>query len=483
MKRLRIFYPNSFLKLLSIGFVLTVLPLLFAFANAALYLDRLADQSRTTVHRAVEATRASRVLTEQLTIIERGTRQYLVLGDETLLESYRSAQDKFVATVAELSKLPLDQTLRAQLTELSTREKTLFNNVVNGTAQNDMQGIVTEFFQLSELAKSILSANNRLIDRESSILVATAERAQHMLLWQTLPLLPIALLVAIAITFLLTRPIRRMDVAIRRLGRGEYTEPITIEGPKDLRKLGERLEWLRAQLCDLEEQKKRFLRNVSHELKTPLTSIREGSELLIEEVGGLLSPQQREIAAILRENSLRLQKMIENLLYYTAVQFQKPTLHLERIDIKELIQQAVSAYTLTIDAKQLNIILALTDLSLEGDREQLLTVIDNLISNAIKYTPRGGSITVRLAREGEHVMIEVSDSGPGIAAADRERLFEPFYRGSGNYDGHISGSGLGLAIAREYIEAHDGDIILMPSEHGACFRIILPFMQQNTNEI
>ncbi|HSI96544.1 MAG TPA: ATP-binding protein, partial [Methylophilaceae bacterium] len=366
---------------------------------------------------------------------------------------------------------------RRQLEELSRREISLFNNVMSGNAQNDMQAIVAEFFHLSELAKSILSANNRLIDRESSILVATAERAQHMLLWQTLPLVPIALLVAVAITFLLTRPIRRMDVAIRRLGRGEYNEPIAIDGPRDLRRLGERLEWLRIQLCDLEEQKKRFLRNVSHELKTPLTSIREGSELLTEEVGGMLSPQQREIAAILHENSLRLQKMIENLLYYTAVQFQKPILNLERLELKPLIEEAISSYTLTIDAKNLNIVLALIDLSLEGDREQLLTVIDNLISNAIKYTPRGGSITVRLARENDKALIEVSDSGPGISPADRARLFEPFYRGSGNVDSHVSGSGLGLSIAREYIDAHAGEVTLMPSEKGACFRVILPFLQ------
>lgn len=478
MKRIRVFYPNSFLKLLLIGFTLTVLPLLFAFANAALYLDRLAVQSRKTVHQAVEATRASRVLTEQLTIIERGTRQYLVLGDEALLESYRAAHEKFVTTVNEMSKLPLDRNLRRQLEELSRREASLFNKVTNDLVHEDGQSVVTEFFHLSELAQTILDANNRLIDRESSVLVATAERAQHMLLWQTLPLIPIALLVAAAITYLLTRPIRRMDIAIRKLGRGDYNEAISIEGPHDLRKLGERLDWLRIQLSDLEEQKKRFLRNVSHELKTPLTSIREGSELLSEEVGGMLSPQQREIAAILRENSLRLQKMIENLLYYTAVQFQKPLLNVKRVECKPLIEEALAAYTLTIDAKQIHILPALADLSLEADREKLLTVIDNLISNAIKYTPKGGSISIRLAREQEKALIEISDSGPGIASADRERLFEPFYRGSGNVDSHISGSGLGLSIAREYVDAHGGEIALMPSEQGACFRVTLPFLQQ-----
>lgn len=477
MKRLRVFYPNSFLKLLLIGFALTMLPLLFAFANAALYLDRLADQSRKTVYQAVEATRSSRMLTEQLTGMERGIRQYLVLGDAALLENYATSHRKFESTVEELAKLPLDEPQRRQLQELDSREKALFGRIVAGLGSADAQAVVSEFFGLSELAQGILNANNRLIDRESSILAATAERAQNMLLWQTLPLVPVALLVAVFIAFLLSRPIRRMDIAIRRLGRGEYTDAISIDGPGDLRKLGERLDWLRVQLCDLEEQKKRFLRNVSHELKTPLTSIREGSELLAEEVGGSLSPQQREIAAILRENSLRLQKMIENLLYYTAVQFQQPVLNLERVACKPLVEEALAAYTLTLDAKQINILPALTELSLEADREKLLTVIDNLISNAIKYTPKGGTIGIRLAREDENALLEVSDSGPGVPPADRERLFEPFYRGSGNYDSRVGGSGLGLSIAREYVEAHGGAIALMPSEQGACFRVTLPFLQ------
>lgn len=474
MTPLRLAYPNSFLKLLLIGFALTMLPLLFAFANAALFLDRLAEQSRKTVFEAVEATRSSRALTEQLTLMERSTRQYLVLGDATLLQHTRTAHHKFDSTVAELNALPLDPQQRRQLDELSVREHALFERIMGIDSLQQAEAIVTEFFELSELAHAILNTNNRLIDRESQVLAATAERAQHMLLWQTLPLLPVALLVAVIITYLLTRPIRRMDAAIRRLGRGDYTEAIAIDGPGDLRSLGERLDWLRLQLFDLEDQKKRFLRHVSHELKTPLTSIREGSELLAEGVVGTLSPQQREIAEILRENSLRLQKMIENLLDYTAVQFQKPVLNVSRLDARTLVQEALDAYALSIDTKQIQITQALAGVTLECDREKILTVIDNLISNAVKYTPKGGNIHITLAREGERMLLDVADDGPGIAAADRERLYEPFFRGSGIHDGRISGSGLGLSIAREYLDAHGGEITLLPSARGAHFRVSLP---------
>jgi two-component system, NtrC family, sensor histidine kinase GlrK len=479
LSNLRIAYPDSFLKLLLIGFAMTMLPLLFAFANAALYLDQLAEQSRKTVHHAVEATRASRMLAEQLTVMERSTRQYLVLGDGTLLEHYKTAHLKFEKTILDLKSLPLDQTQRQQLEQLSNRESALFRKISSSLSKSNAEAIVTEFITLSDTAQTILNANNDLIDRESAVLVATAERAQHKLLWQTLPLVPLAILAALGITFMLTRPIRLMDRAISKLGQGKYSDRIAINGPGDLRQLGERLDWLRNQLYDLEEQKKRFLRHVSHELKTPLTAIREGSELLAEEVGGQLSPQQKEITSILRDSSLRLQKMIENLLNYNAVQFQKPELKIEQVAFKPLIEDALTSHALIIGTKQIETTLAMSEVTLHGDREKLLTIVDNLLSNAVKFTPRGGKIEIHLAQDGELAVFDVADSGPGIAGADRTRLFEPFYRGGGIYDGRISGSGLGLSIAKEYVEAHGGTISLADSDNSTLFRVTLPLKVSN----
>lgn len=472
---MRLAYPSSFLKLLLIGFALAMLPLLFAFANAALYLDRLADQSQKTVYQAVEATRTSRVLTEQLTIMERSVRQHLVLGDESLLEQYGSAHQHFEQAAKDLAKLPLDRVQRNQLEEVKSRELSLYLSITGKTLKaHDAKTIVGEFVELSGLAQAILDDNSRLIDRETAVLAETAGRAQHMLLWQMLTLIPVALLVAATITYLLAQPIRRMDKAIHQLGRGEYDHVIAIDGPGDLRTLGERLDWLRSQLQDLEEQKKRFLRHVSHELKTPLTAIREGGELLAEEVGGTLTPQQKEITTILRDNSLRLQKMIENLLNYTSVQFQRPELNLKEIACKPLIEEVLAHHALSLGAKEIKILPALADIRMQGDKEKLLSIVDNLLSNAIKFTPRNGTIGIRLSQSGDTVLLDVSDTGPGIALQDQARLFEPFYRGSGLHDGRISGSGLGLSIVKEYVEAHGGTISLEHSEQGARFRVILP---------
>jgi two-component system sensor histidine kinase GlrK len=472
---LRITYPKSFLKLLLIGFALIILPLLFAFGNAALYLDNLANESRTTVTNSVLATRASRSMIEQLTMLERSARQYFVLHDGQLLENFSHSHDLFKDALIELNNLPIGNTQQDALHQLMTKESELYDEVTTTPIDivNSKQ-VIAEFIVLSNIAQHIVIENNQLIDQQAMKLAKTTELTQKKLVSQALTLLPVALLVAIAITFLVAQPIRQMDAAIRRLGEGDYQEPIHIDGPGDLHHLGEQLNWLRTQLEEVDQQKQRFLRHVSHELKTPLTAIREGSELLNDEIGGSLTPQQKEIAGIMQESSLRLQRMIENLLNYTAVQFQKPQLKLESIELVNLIKQILAEYALTLTSKSIVIRLDFSDTQMISDHEKLHTVFDNLISNAIKYTPPSGKIRISIKPDKNFAVFEIHDGGPGVIAADKARLFDPFYRGNSVYESLVSGSGLGLSIAKEYVDAHGGEITLVASENGAHFRVRLP---------
>jgi two-component system sensor histidine kinase GlrK len=121
---------------------------------------------------------------------------------------------------------------------------------------------------------------------------------------------------------------------------------------------------------------------------------------------------------------------------------------------------------------------SLAEVELQGDRAKLRTVVDNLISNAIKFSPESGRLHVHLqAREGQAV-IEVSDSGPGIPEAERRRVFDAFYQGSNVANGHVRSTGLGLSIAREYAQAHRGYIEVIDGEStGACLRVVLPLEQ------
>jgi two-component system sensor histidine kinase GlrK len=232
---------------------------------------------------------------------------------------------------------------------------------------------------------------------------------------------------------------------------------------------------MRTRLLEVEQDKNRFLHHISHELKTPLTGIREGAELLTEEVVGHLNSQQREIVAILRSNSLQLQKLIENLLDFNIASSRATQLKLEPVSLGRVIASVLAHHKVAAMARQLVLDVSLQPVELDGDRGKLKTLIDNLISNAIKFSPPEGRLRVWLQRRGEQAVIEVADSGPGIPSAERRRIFDAFYQGSSLAAGHIRGTGLGLAIAREYAQAHGGYIEVIDSEdRGACLRVVLP---------
>ena len=168
--------------------------------------------------------------------------------------------------------------------------------------------------ELVDLSQSMLAASSQLTQRAIERLQVTATRARETWLWLALATAAIAAALATFFAVLISRPIRQLDLAIRQMGTADFTHAIIVNGPQDLRYVGQRLEWLRTRLRDLEEQQTRFLRHVSHELKTPLTAVREGAELLRDEVGGKLTREQQDIVRIVRENTLSLQKLIEDLL-------------------------------------------------------------------------------------------------------------------------------------------------------------------------
>jgi two-component system sensor histidine kinase GlrK len=260
------------------------------------------------------------------------------------------------------------------------------------------------------------------------------------------------------------------------MGTADFTHAIEVNGPQDLRYVGQRLEWLRSRLRELEQQQNRFLRHVSHELKTPLTAVREGAELLRDNVGGRLAPEQQEIVRIVRENTLSLQRLIEDLLKYHQTGGMEPAT-LGPVALPEVIRRVVKEQKLAALARIITVDVKLKPVIIVGDTEKIRTVIDNLVSNAIKYSPRAGQIEITLAPHSGNAVLDVVDQGPGIAPADRERVFESFYTGKPPADGKVKGSGLGLAIAREYALAHGGRIEVLDradGQRGTRFRLSLP---------
>ena len=233
-------------------------------------------------------------------------------------------------------------------------------------------------------------------------------------------------------------------------------------------------------LHELDRMKDDFVASVSHELRTPLTSIRGYVELLREGDAGELTDEQHQFVAIVERNADRLLRLVGDLLFVAQVEAGEITLEPGSTDVEELVREAVDAAQPAAAMKGIEIALDLDGLGeVHGDRARLAQVLDNLISNALKFTPPGGHVAVRTSRSADRGVIEVSDSGMGISEEDQSRLFKRFFRTASATDQAIQGTGLGLAIVKAIVEAHDGDITVESVEgEGTVFRVELPLAQE-----
>jgi two-component system sensor histidine kinase GlrK len=472
-----VYYPRSFLKFILLGFLLVSAPLVYAMAELILTLDRLASQGREEVLQAAQAGRVSRQLYEQATTLERIARQHIILDDASLLEEYGKLRQDFAQTAAQLALLPLEAPQQARLAELSAREAGLQKLLVSGQRTNEAtRALVDGYAQFVADTQAMIAASTQLTQRAIERLQQTASQGRETWMYVGLASLGIAIALAILFAVLIARPVRQLDQAIRRMGTADFKHAIQLTGPEDLRYVGQRLEWLRTRLSELEEQKARFLRHVSHELKTPLTAVREGAELLRDNVGGRLTPEQHDIVRIVRDNTLSLQKLIEDLLAYQQTRALEPAT-MEPVALADIVRRVAREQTLAAFARMIAFEGEMQPAMVIGDPERLRTIVDNLVSNAIKYSPRNGQIEVSLGARDGFAVLDVIDQGPGVAPGDRHRIFESFYQGPAPDDGRIKGSGLGLAIAREYAAAHGGRIEILDradGQRGAWFRLSLP---------
>jgi two-component system, NtrC family, sensor histidine kinase GlrK len=472
-----VYYPRSFLKFILLGFLLVSLPLVYALGELILSLDQLQTQGREAVQQAAQAGRASRQLFEQSVTLERIVRQHLILEDNALLDDYGRVREEYRSTARQLAMLPLEPEPLAALDALTDSESRLHKLLTMPQRTTETHTELADgYARLADRTQAMLAATNQLTERAIERLQEIATQGRQKWLYLALATAAIALALAILFAVLIARPIRQLDQAIRRMGTADFTHTIEVNGPQDLRYLGQRLEWLRSRLHELEEQQNRFLRHVSHELKTPLTAVREGAELLRDNVGGKLSPEQREIVRIVRENSLSLQKLIEDLLTYQQTRAMEPQT-VGPVPMSDVVRQVLKEHKLAALARMVTFDANLQPALIVGNADKVRTIVDNLVSNAVKYSPRSASVIVALVTERDFAVLDVIDHGPGIDVKDRQRIFDSFYQGKPPVDGRVKGSGLGLAIAHEYALAHGGRIEVhdrVDRKRGARLRLWLP---------
>ncbi len=474
-------YPHSFTVLLLLAFALVALPLAGGMLNTALLLDKLVREGRRSVATTVTVTRTTRQLVDSVDALQRAAVQSYVLEDPKFRKPVVDAHRHLQESISLLRAVEPGPDQQRKLEDIAAAESLLYKQLgAKRPGEGDrLVTLAPQFDHLHAMSVDMIAEGNRVIDYQTTNLQSTVDAAQRDLVLQGMAILPLSILLALIFSWLINRPVKQLAKAIRRLGDNnlEYAEAIT--GPRDLVYLGEQVDWLRRRLIELEAQKVLFLRHVSHELKTPLAALREGVELLADEVGGELAPQQVEITDIMRNNARELQRLIEELIGYSRAIHQPDPIVPETVLLHELLEVVLHRHELVIQSKDLRIDLIAPEIRLRGDRKKLETVFNNLLSNSIRFSPQRGTVDVHAAVEGRSTRIRICDQGPGVQEQDRASIFQPFFKGRVQPSGQVRGSGLGLAIVKEYVEAHDGQVSLVElGPWGACFEVTLPTVRK-----
>jgi len=271
-----------------------------------------------------------------------------------------------------------------------------------------------------------------------------------------------------------TRNRRLADLAEERRELLEAERAARAEAESARQLLAEQNERLR----ELDRLKDDFVSLVSHELRTPLTSIRGYVELLEDD--DTLTPEQQRFLGIVDRNAGRLLHLVGDLLFLAQVDAGRMTLDLQPVDLEAVVLECVESSLPAAAAKQISLSAHTEPMpDVEGDPARLAQVLDNLVSNALKFTPEGGRVDVRLVAAGGSAVLEVEDTGRGLAKDEQDQLFERFFRSSRAAEDAIPGTGLGLAIAKTIVERHGGRIALESTvDAGTTVRVELPLSQQ-----
>ena len=468
----------SFHQCLLAAFLLITAVLGGAAAQAMLALEHVAQQGRQASQDAATLTAQVQRLAERTVAMERSARQFLVLDDAGLRERFRDAWQDARATQAALATLMTEAPDGPLFTEWLAQADTAWDVLQNpgqararGAALKRLTPVFARLHRLNEL---LSERSQQAMDRRSDAVLAELEQQRRLISGLVLGAIALAVLLGFGFGHWLLRPLTAVEAAIGRLGDNRFDEPVAVRGPADMRRLGHQLEWLRQRLAALESDKTRFVRHISHELKTPMASIREGAALLRDGVAGPLTADQTEIVRILGDNSAALQGQIEDLLRYQTLASDSQQLQRRRVDLQALLARVVDEQRLLWQARGLTVRVDAEPCTTVADGEKLGVVLANLLVNAVRFSPPGGAITLTLALRDGKVAIDCADTGPGVAPEDVERIFDPFYQGRNQAPGARRGSGIGLSIVREIVQAHGGSCRLLPAERGAHFRIEIP---------
>jgi len=420
----------------------------------------------------------------------RHAEQYTHLQDKAFYAHFTQGYNDFIRTLEQIATLvdtPYERDVLKQIRDLQVRYAIGLANALNPKSSWSQEKTEISDKIIAGINESIRFHEERMAHKTTTARDHAAV-ATWMVRWLSLGGISVAVLLAYCHARGISRPLKTLTQALRCVGRGESPPALTMSAPKEVSELTTAFNWMATALAELDRMKTDFIAHVSHELRTPMTGIREGTVLLLEQVPGPITPGQRRILDVVQTHCERLWHHIASILDLSKIEAGMMEYEQTPSDLAALITRGVDGIRLLAQKKQLQVEVLCSSACplLWLDEGRIQQVLDNLMSNAVKFTPIGGTITISTSveeespREGQRVVVRVTDTGGGIAAEERERIFDKFYQSASDGKARHAGTGLGLAIARHIVEAHGGKIwVESHPGTGATFVFTLPVDDPN----
>jgi two-component system sensor histidine kinase GlrK len=470
----------------AVGTGLVLLLVASALALQTLAVARLATAQRDLGETRLPATALAADLAVERDRIEEYLRKHAVTGDPAYANAVQHWSAAFASTLARLMALQArggeigelqGLQLRWRVLPLADRQAGVAAQVSRMSRAEQLALAGDPLRRLEEQIAAISEAVRADATRHVELASLASRRATRVSVVVLLAAVVVGAVVSLVTVRSINRPLGRLVEATREVSRGAFHHRVRTAPGTELAVLADHFNLMTSRLAELDRLKRDFLSHVSHEIKTPLVAMEETTQLLLEEVPGPLQDRQRRLLELHLDGHRRLRRMISDLLDLARMEAGVLDYAFAPGDLTATVRDAAEALAGTARSRDVEVLLEATDPPGEMffDHDRVVQVVQNLLANAIRFSPEGGRVDIRVRGDANGARIEVADSGPGVPASERERVFERFHQVPGTVDGSRTSVGLGLAICREIVEAHGGSIHVRDAlAGGACFVVELP---------
>jgi len=472
-------------KKMMVGFLTIIILMSGLSAYMVSELDTVSNAAHITLTSDVQSVDIAKQLRIPLNEENRSAQKYLLSHDDGYFAVFADESDRFSNDLDSLISIQTD-TKKLEVLQLVRNKHNAFARALyaeQALASSSPRKFVSSFdraeFQsigfINDELDRFVRMNQASIDRAMASVGRTTEMSAGIALLLTLSTLLIAIAIAFFITRTITRPIAAVIEGTQQIARGSFV-PVKVSSHDETALLARAVNDMSDQLKQINEYKANTMRQISHELRTPLQTILSAQYILSEQKLGSLNPEQIRLLGSMRANIDKLIRFTNGFLDIAKIEAGKMEYELVLADLLSIVASAVEDSQVLAEQKGITIAVSASPIPyIMGDVDKLSIVFTNLISNAIKYSSKGGTITVTVSRSDGNARVSVADTGIGIAPEDLPKIFTRFYQASNASKAGMKGTGLGLALVKAFVEGHGGQVFAASDLGvGSTFTVDLP---------